>query len=310
MKITVVTNCTARKAKTPVRKMCAHSLPKGSLSAVSKEWRQRLVAAEEKVPAGSLYQGRAFQESMRAARLAETPLYIVSAGLGLITDNTLIPPYSLTISEGDTDSIRDRVEDENLRPATWWRAVSSASTQSQDLAKVIRRSPQSLFVLALSPGYLELVMEDVLALTPAELSRVRLTGPRRETDLPEALRAIHLPYDDRLDGKGSPIRGTESDFPQRAALHFVQLALGKRAHLSPREHKQLVLGALQHWPRKKIPNRKRLTEAALRRAIGGVLRECNGQWSKALRLLRDRRRIACEQKRFRKICADILGARA
>jgi hypothetical protein len=310
MKILVVTNCTARKSKPPTHALRARTLAQGSLREVSKEWRRRLSEATDRALARNLYQGRAFQEATRAARLAETPLHIVSAGLGLITEDASIPSYSLTISEGDSDAILDRFKDENTRPAAWWKAVNSAGNRTQDLAMVIRRSPQTLFVLALSSAYLELVVEDLLSLSSAELSRVRLTGPRRVTDVPEALRTIHLPYDDRLDGARSPIRGTESDFPQRAALHFVQLVLARKAHLGPQGHKQLVLGALQHWPRKTMPKRKRLPEPALRRAIGAVLRKCNGQWSKALRVLRDDRKIACEQKRFRKICEDILEMRA
>jgi hypothetical protein len=118
-----------------------------------------------------------------------------------------------------------------------------------------------------------------------------------------------MPYDDRLNGAGSPIRGTESDFPQRAALHFTELALASRASTAE-AHKSLVREALHNWPRRKTVVRKKLPEAALRRVIDSVLRECDDQWSRALRKLRDQRKIACEQKRFRRICCELITARA
>jgi len=305
MKIKIVTNCTARKAKVAPAILRARSLPKGTLAAVAKEWGRRIASAEEKVPAGELYQGRAFREAMRAARLAKTPLTIISAGLGSIGEEDRIPAYSLTVSDDSVDAISRKIEHETFRPGAWWTALRRNGGTSKSLADWVRGTPDALFVLALSSAYLQLVLDEVLSFAQGDLERLRLIGPRRETDLPEELRPIHMPYDDRLDGAKSPIRGTESDFPQRAALHFVQMVHARPVQ-ALEEHKRLVKEALEGWPRKCLPLRKKLPERDLRHAIKGVLRECNGHWSKALRCLRDQHKIACEQKRFKRICDDIL----
>src|SRR5947208_7568321 len=99
MRVSVITNCTARKALAVPRLTQARSMRRGSLASLAKEWKWRLRDAERRVPARELYQGRAFQEATKAARLAKTPLYIVSAGLGLINEAELVPPSSLTVSE-------------------------------------------------------------------------------------------------------------------------------------------------------------------------------------------------------------------
>jgi len=305
MKINIVTNCTARKAYAAPRLLHGRSLPKGPVLTLAKEWKRRLKVAKKRVPAGELYQGRAFQEASKAARLAQSRLYIVSAGLGLITEKDCIPPYSLTASEGHPDAVSQRVDSRaTFRSADWWCALASGS-----FVKCIRNSPQALFVLALSTVYLQLLVDDLMTLTPKERDRIRLIGPRREADIPAVLRHIHMPYDDRLDGVRSPIRGTESDFPQRAALHFVQMLLSHSAPTTPAFHKGLVRTALANWPHRNKIVRRRLPEAALRRAIADVLRECDNHWSTALRKLRDIRKIACEQKRFRAICKDMLQAK-
>lgn len=309
MKITVVTNCTSRKALAAAPALRARSLSKGTLKSLAKEWKRRLDASEDRVPASQLYQGRAFQEARNAARLAETSLYIISAGLGLIQETDSVPAYSLTAALESPDAICSRVDAAfEFRVEDWWRELRVVGVARQTLAACIRRSPDHFFVLAVSPIYLDLVAGDLLDADPTDLERVRIVGPRRETDIPEALRPFHMPYDDRLNGTSSPIKGTESDFPQRAALHFVELALASRRRTSD-AHKALVREALQDWPRRRVLTRKRLPEAALRRAIDSVLRECNDQWSRALRNLRDQRKIACEQKRFKRICDELIATR-
>jgi hypothetical protein len=310
MKITVVTNCTARKSVTAPGPLRARSLPKGTLKSLAKEWKRRLAAAEDLVPAADLYQGRAFKEATKAARLANTPLYIISGGLGLIKESDSVPAYSVTVTPNSPDAVPRRLEGgSGFRNEDWWQELSAVGIQAQTLARCIRTSPDHLFVLALSAGYLSLVAADLLSLPVPLRERVRIIGPRREIDIPAALRRFHMPYDDRLDGARSPIRGTESDFPQRATLHFVELALSSHTRSTPDAHRHLVKAALENWPRKKITARKRLSESALRRAIAGVLRECDDQWSRALRRLRDNRNIACEQKRFRRICTELIAAR-
>jgi hypothetical protein len=252
-----------------------------------------------------LYQGRSFREATRAARLARTSLQIVSAGLGVVDENEEIPAYSLTVSTGSRDGVSGRVKGKaGFKSDDWWTALVGR-WGARSLARCVRRSPHTVFVVALSQPYLRMVAQDLLRLRPGELRRVRLIGPRRESAVPERLRELWMPYDARLDGKASSIRGTEADFPQRAAVHFVRLANRKGGRRSVGQDRKLVEGALRAWPRRRPVVRKKLSDVLLRRAVSRALRDSRGRVTLALRILRDKRRIACEENRFRRICREL-----
>src|SRR6266853_4223936 len=146
MRLTVITNCTSRKAVPATRRLQARSMPKGTLREISKEWKRRLGAADKRVAAKELYQGRAHCEAMKAARLAQTPLRVISAGMGLITETDRIPPYSLTISDNQADSISRRVANGvAFSPQEWWAALGSNGIRTRSLAGVIARSKKKVF---------------------------------------------------------------------------------------------------------------------------------------------------------------------
>src|SRR5260221_7839189 len=151
MRFTVITNCTSRKAAPATRRLHARSMPKGTLREVSKEWKRRIRTAGKRIAAKELYQGRAHCEAMKAAQLAQTPLCVISAGMGLITETDRIPPYSLTISDNQADSIsRKAVNGVAFSPQEWWAALGSNGIRTRSLAEVIARSKKKVFVLALS----------------------------------------------------------------------------------------------------------------------------------------------------------------
>ena len=308
MKINVVTNCSKRKAISPAPQLCSRTLRIGTYAEVSREWGRRIRAADCKILAKDLYQGRGFKEARIAANLARTPLQIISAGLGLVSESDEIPPYSLTVADGDVDSIsRKLVSREHFVLGKWWKALQAVGLRRRVLATDISESKDTLFILALSPMYLGLVLDDLMDLDHASLMRVRIVGPRRQDDVPEGLRPVFIPYDNRIDGLSSPIKGTESDFPQRAARHFVEVLLKNPQTDSPENHLKLVSQAMKGWAPRTIPHRTRLSDAGLRKAIRHLLRKANGSWTRALRMLRDDMEIACEEKRFRSICREILG---
>lgn len=96
----MVTNCTMRKRaqKEPV------SLPRirsnAPLSEVVDRWVATLSKAQKVATAGDLYLGRAFSEAKTVAQTLTADLYVVSAGLGLVNQATLVPNYNATIATG------------------------------------------------------------------------------------------------------------------------------------------------------------------------------------------------------------------
>jgi uncharacterized protein DUF6884 len=306
VKVTVITTCSARKAQPVPQSLRARTLSRGSVSDIARQWKARVESGERHVTASQLYQGRGFREAVRTARYAEGDLYIVSAGLGLVSEHDALPPYSLTVADQHADAVTRRLKNvERFHPKQWWAALYEVGIAKTRLHEQIRRATGTIFVLALSPNYLRLVEDDLRKLGPKDIQRLRIIGPRRARDIPEFLHEALIPYDARLDGPDSPIRGTESDFPQRAARHFVEeVQMRTRLH-SLDEHKREVQSLLRPWRTKVALSRRRLPENKLRAEIRKALKETGGRWTAALRKLRDHRNIACEQKRFQKICSEL-----
>ena len=305
MKIALVTNCAARKALRPARRLSARSLRRGSAREVAREWVCRVRTADQRVAAKELYQGRAFREATIAAQTTGNSLHIVSAGVGFIRDTDLIPAYSLTATKNHPDAILGKISEKDLN--AWWRSMSGIGVSKRSLADWIRSTRDTLVVLALTPNYLALVKNELEELRWNDLQRIRLVGPRTSADLSEDLKQFLMPYDGRLNGEDSPIRGTESDFPQRAVRHFISLVANGRSLGSPLKDSRLVRDALSGWRFDRGMVRTRLSDSELRKVISRVLRSCGGHWTVALRVLRDELHIACEQARFRAICLDVEG---
>lgn len=73
------------------------------------------MSANERIPAGKLYQGRAFREAELAARALSAEIYILSAGLGLVSQLDDVPAYSLTVANG-ADNILARLDPPHDKP--------------------------------------------------------------------------------------------------------------------------------------------------------------------------------------------------
>jgi hypothetical protein len=306
MKIAVVTNCTSNKALVPSRQLKARFLPVGSASQVGKIWQRQLHAADQRLPAKRLYQGRGFGEAVLAAQVTGTALHIISAGVGFISAMDVIPPYNLTMQRDHPDSILNKIPDDG--PADWWSSINTLGVSKKRLTEWITSTRDTLVVFSLTPSYLALIGEELCALASRDLERLRIIGPREKSLLPDPLKQLTMPYDSRLNGPDSPIKGTESDFPQRAARHFVGLLREKRGIGRASRDAKLVERAQEHWRPRVSPVRRRLVDAELRKVIQDVLRISGGRWTVALRVLRRDLKIACEQNRFREICQSILTA--
>jgi len=154
------------------------------------------------------------------------------------------------------------------------------------------------------------MIEAELVALPAELlARTRIVGAPRAVVRPSLLR-LWMPYDERLDGAGSPNPGTRGDFAQRAARHFFQSALRDNPHLDAAAHAEVVqrsLNALPHPPR---PSRRAGSDRELIGVISALLHKTGGRSHQTLALLRREAGWACEQGRFRRLFAAAVAQRA
>lgn len=290
----VITHCTKRKRAAATEALQAHRLRVGTTAQVASDWATRLAAAPAALHAKDLYAGRGMVEARRAADATGGRFAIISAGLGLVDGDTFVPAYSLTTINGDPDDIRRKTGADR---SEWWPAIQDASPFAQS-----DRSTRGLILAAVSTAYLEMVAADWSAWPGADLDRLRLFSKTAPAGAAEALRPAWLPYDDRLDGVGHGLAGTQGDFAQRAMRHF---ATQIDQTGTQQDHTEAVLAALSGVARRQIPVRKRLEDAALKDTIRAEWGAASGQSSTMLRRLRDTLGLACEQGRFRTLFNEV-----
>lgn len=289
-KSVVITSCTHRKRVPPAPELLARSLPRGSVDEVAADWQARLTAVQPLMPARELYCGRGFSDAVATADSMGADLDIVSAGLGIVHENSLVPSYSLTLSNHSPDGLA-RIVSESFVPTDWWRRLTRPHRPS--LATIVRE--HSFIIIALPETYLALVAEDLLTLAEADLRGIRLIGPRSGKRVPRRLCPQLLPYDERFDA----IRpGTNADFAQRCARHFTESIWPTLPSADAFAHAAAVRRILEHRRPPPIVRRTQLTDTEI---ITIIRRVGPRSASAGLRILRDKYDAACEQARFRRL---------
>jgi hypothetical protein len=303
----VITTCTNRKRKPVSDRLHMSSLPTGELADVATAWCTRIDGATSRYAAEDVYGGRGFQEAVTASELLDARLLIVSAGVGLVDASTKIPPYACTIVAGGGDSVGSRIAG-GAAPADWWCALADRSPFSLSIAGVAADST-GLICAALSDTYIALLSGDLIALPPAELQRLRLFTRAPLARVPDPLQPFVMPYDNRLEGPDSPIKGTRSDFSGRALHHFAKFVHERGDARSAEEHADAVSAAQAGWRPAPHFERIRHDDDALKALIAKHWGEANGSSSRLLRVFRDELNIACEQGRFAALVRDVRGSR-
>ena len=300
MSTVLLINCTARKTATPARELQARSLTKADLPTLAREWGKRVRRAPADLAAGELYSGRGFRDTYAACAKLGSRLAVVSAGLGVVAVDERVPAYGLTVSPGHRDSIQARcVAAARGTSADWWRYLGSHG-QRRGLTQFLADCDSELVIIALPTPYLQMLTDELAALGKRDLARLRIVGPKSTQKLPAGLHDIVMPYDSRLNGPDTPVRGTELDFPHRAAISFLKLIRQDKGSDSLAAHTRRVRLSLSKLRPAKKHNRERLSDARVRDVIKKLKGQTNSM-ATGLKLLRSRYRIACEQQRFRKL---------
>ena len=294
----VLTACTNRKRVRPISVLTAGSLPKGLLAEVAETWLSRVSMAQERIVANGLYCGRSFVEARLAAQKCGAPLFVVSAGLGLIDAGKEVPSYSLTISNGAADNVLSRIEGGARSAAEWWRCVSIGSPLGERLEELARRRPDGPILVALAAPYLRMIEDDLLSLPETSRDRLRIFVRGGDAVIADSLRHWVMPYDGRFDSENSPLRGTHGDFAQRAARHFAETIIGEVTSMDLEKHHAAVARALAPLTAPVSIRRASASDAQVKDLIREHWATAEGRAGRMLRLLRDELQIACEQTRF------------
>lgn len=295
----VITNCGKRKRVPADPTLHAAKLASAPSDTVASDWSQRLTTAEPTTPVEHLYAGRAFYEAVRTAKALSAPLAVVSAGLGLVDGRTRVPSYSLTTVARDPDNILNRTG--SLGPE-WWSVIRARSP----FHSTAPETEDGVILAALSSAYLSMVAPEWADWPSERLARLRLFTKTLPVGLPEALATAWMPYDSRLEALGNGQAGTLGDFAPRAMRHFAENIFGEGDQAS---HRAAVLESLEGLTAPEIPTRTRHTDEEIKVMIGTHWDALEGRSGAMLRLLRDTLGVACEQKRFKGLFAEVADER-
>lgn len=295
---TVITNCTTRKASGSAIALDVANA--SGIQVVARRWKALIDRTPPQCLAGDLYKGRSIAEAAASAMGLSGSLYVVSAGLGLVSAEDPVPNYDLTVVPGSALSLM--LDRQGLGPEAWWAAISRG--QSQPLSTLLARSTA---FLALPCNYLRLVREDLAFVPPSAASRLRIfTSEAGRSEVPDRLARCVMPYDDRLETV-SGFDGTRADFPQRALRHFVDVLRGHKLSLA--EGRRAVEDFMAKQRRRTLPTRTRRSDAEIRALLGANWDACAGSSTRLLRYLRDDARVSCEQGRFRVLWQEVAAER-
>lgn len=291
-KFIVVTNCTARK-KTGMP--LVPFSPKGeSIRQVAEEWRISLAAQSSRMQAGRMYVGRSILEARNVSQDIGAPLFIVSAGIGLVESDEPIPGYDMSAS-GKVSELAVTLARLGVSKSEWWELLVSG----KGFGWLLRENPVAIVLVSLPSEYLDMVLGELETLPSGDLARIRIfTSPAGQKKIGRVPGLPSLPYDERLESIAG-YAGTRADFPQRALKHFVA---GLNGHVLPLdEASHLVAASLGGFACKVPPRRSRLDDGEIRALIRQAWDSVGGNSANLLRHLRDTKLVSCEQGRFSRL---------
>lgn len=294
----IVTNCTARKRCGQNSLRLNNELVSTDLAGTARQWCSALLAHEPKMPANEMYMGRSMVEAKFVASALNSPLYVASAGLGLVAGSDAVVSYDLTAS-GPRGGLQEALLLFGATTKQWWDLLCNG----KGLACLLAQKPEAIMLLALPANYVEMVAHDLDQITPEAAQRLRLfTSPPGISALPPRLTSIAMPYNDRLESIPN-CAGTRADFPQRAMRHFVETL--KAHNLSQDSARDAVEDALAPYKPPRPVERKRADDESIKKLIRQQWISAGGRGNTLLRYLRDEALISCEQGRFAQLWHEV-----
>jgi hypothetical protein len=301
----IITNCTSRKRKNGIDPLLPSFVDEVPIKEFVNLWAKSVETAPMKFAPLDLYQGRSISECRLVSRCLSAELFIVSAGLGLVSSVDLIPNYSLTISEGN-GSIQNWLTTQNSNSSDWWTELCLCLGTPEPISSLISNSSsQHRVMIAIPKSYMEMIASDLEKIGSNHHQNLRIfTSIAGYKVVPNSLKSLVMPYDERLEGIAQH-NGTRSDFPQRALKHFVTHLHAQDLPLE--EAKCLVRSSMESSHLRLTPTRLKVTDARIAELISENWQNHDGNGTKLLRFLRDDANVACEQSRFRGIWRKVMA---
>ena len=258
------------------------------------------------VRAADLYCGSAWvpARELIESHAGRVRVWIVSAGQGLLTPETMICPYAATFSAGHLDSVISACNGTHST-ADWWRLLCEwrqkiSRSACCSVAGIAKRFPKESIIAALSSDYLDAVHDDLILARGALCNPDRLVIVSSGSAKDGVLRESFLPCDSRMEhvvGRG------------RSALNVrILQAVVSQAHpdrICMAELRTRYERKISRLPHAGYPKRVRSTDDEVRRFIRAALK--TGLPTSHSRLLKAFRKsgLACEQSRFRGLFQEL-----
>ena len=255
---------------------------------ISNEWISSVNKSAPVCPVKKLYNGGGFKKLSK--NLGDKHFFVVSAGLGLLHSNDLVPSYECTVSIGKPGSIVDRVK-EKFDINKWWKILNKSKFSRGLINENIERFDYIL--ISLTSDYLKMVAEDLKLVSK---NFFIFTGSK-DLAIELGFEKNLMPYTEVFDGPDGTLRGTNRDFPQRTHADFLrrikQFGNFEAAFKS-------VEDDMNNWvPPIKHNNTKKTNEEIL-----NLIKSHEGKFTKVSDLLhyfRYELKVACEERRFKSL---------
>ena len=303
-RIAVIVPCTDRKKITPKLDLSFRSLGKQKVSDLAQEWMRRFDGVP-RVIARELYCGegwtRAISAYEKARELAaNTTLFVISAGMGLINAETMIPSYSATFAAKGEDQISNHILGHASKSASmnreWWHAINSMNDCYENNLNAIM--DHDLVFMAVGAAYYR-VMSDEIDILGSRLGKDRLyiiaVGLSNQSDDSPYILPIDMSFEVLVPGARASINQRALDWLFHNVLPYEMV---KRGLLVERINTLMA------------PVRGRRIQRKVLKASDDVVTD----WirvrlapdSSQTKLLREfRREHSCEQSRFRRIFLSV-----
>lgn len=287
----ICVGCTSKKRGPANSFLSQATLAPGDQDAVAEEWSARLRHNPQGhlVPAATLYAGQGVVRARGLAGTLHTRLFVISAGLGLVRDDTLVPAYDLT-----TANVPGAISEKITGPfsaSQWWTAVQQGPYAVPMSAL---SAGEGRIVIALSQAYASMVGPWLASLPSTVCLRLRLLGARLDRELPASLVPQWIRYDSRLD---TAVPGIRLHYAARAMEHFLTVCAG--LSMADAAADQAGVDDAMHNVRAPLsPLRPRIDDDALGPMVVSAMARC-GSMARALDHLRNVDGVACSDQRFR-----------
>ena len=305
--LTIVSTCTNQK-----RGAVPQNLHLGNFAGCfhrdsAKAWIDGLESDNPSTPAGELYVGSHWQESLACESAAtkqgfEADLWVLSAGYGLISKDEPVTPYAASFAAGG-DSIQNLTWPSNFsskqKAQEWW-SLLHRYRKRQDLRRFskLAKTKQPLLII-LSREYYSAVEPEVIDLISAGVNLMIVSAGLAQhlKSASPVVRPHILPFSDSFKQVDDYLNKTNVSLNARLATWLVRNH--SKAILNGVDAvKPILEGILQDLPPMVRKDVNRMTDEEVLSFIAANYSDALNSATKMLRRLRDVEQMSCEQKRL------------